>query len=1073
MSLGAAGQKLNLRLFLEGIEVPVIAAQVQCNINAPATASIQIVPDDSAMQFKPRTMVHLFFWDFSQDLPTPQSNQGSVPPFSGYRLLFVGEVIGLTYTKNPLQRSMVLQCADLSTYWDTTYQMFISYGPRGNFFNESSAIWAGGNSMFNDLLDGHVSVLNDYLKRSPKSDGLQNVKGLMGGIISLLEAMGGVANHTRGVNDFFTVAELKNHILQQIVAEQDDDTAQRLFDAKAFMEWLTRGITGAGELVTFRDMLKLLFKWIYYEVIPVTTPYYVQGTQGVTSNKKVTTTTQTVPAGTVTQVQGLRGQAVAQTQLATMDAAASASVAKGMDGPLTALVTDNTLPQTFTNPINAALIILGGLINQTSTTSVDLRIAWNQVATFLNQAIFTVSGVTSTKTVTTKSKPTLDHLNTQIFRPDCFFAAPPKCNVIFPEHEVSFSFNRQFLQEITRLRLNTSGFLTGGGMFGEAFYAPVMSEIQQLAKMQGNSGIRALLPWEIHTGILPKFEHMSEINYVANKQERLLQKDIRGKAYGFGQRAANFNFFKYRFAARSIDLSTRFNPWMVLGFPALIIDKPWLVDTSQAKGSSTSGGSAATGSVVGADVLSDLRTMAVLLKAPLQYLGMVAGLTHNVDQGGGQTSASLTHARSHRITEDDFLGIFATQMTGKAGQQVVKTVLVADQLVQSGDLTLLRFLIDSTPQNASSVASMQAPSPDLSADNGSPLPLSSRPSGLPSTPNSAQASSVLGNSVLSASPNVSGSTITGNTNSVPSKVDRTTVLEPSPYGKLKPGGKGPKGGTVIQIQLGSNQIQKLTGASASAAGSSVGSPSSPVLVWSQAVIVESVKGAPLSSNIPFEELIRPPWFSPLYSSIFIGDRIYKPFFGTGSVVDEGMFLTPQGNLLTNTSQSRSALITQLLSADGDTIKTAQIFEQAKSSGSIKDVPSVEQAVDALAYVYGQVKRQGLDVHRFVSDYTSRPIATLEQMLGSFDLQYAPDATGKKLTVVSGTPGFHSAAIAPFDNLLGLLDNPDAQLPRLSSTGKKGPISTTLDPRPTRRARVVAYAGNIQASIGGLAVGLKG
>ena len=42
----ARGKPLHLRLFLEGQEVPVISAQVQATLFAPASAAIQVVPLD-------------------------------------------------------------------------------------------------------------------------------------------------------------------------------------------------------------------------------------------------------------------------------------------------------------------------------------------------------------------------------------------------------------------------------------------------------------------------------------------------------------------------------------------------------------------------------------------------------------------------------------------------------------------------------------------------------------------------------------------------------------------------------------------------------------------------------------------------------------------------------------------------------------------------------------------------------------------------------------------------------------------------------------------------------------------
>src|SRR4051812_42029256 len=167
MNTGAVGQQLHLRLFLEGIEVPVISSTIQVNLNSPATAAIQIVPLDSIIDFKARTMVHLFFYDYTNDLPDTESS-GSEPqnrtdapiPLSNYSLLFSGEVIGLVMQKTPLGRAATLQCADFSTYWDTAYQMMITYGPNGNFLTEESAVWAGGNAIFNDIIDGHSSVMD-------------------------------------------------------------------------------------------------------------------------------------------------------------------------------------------------------------------------------------------------------------------------------------------------------------------------------------------------------------------------------------------------------------------------------------------------------------------------------------------------------------------------------------------------------------------------------------------------------------------------------------------------------------------------------------------------------------------------------------------------------------------------------------------------------------------------------------------------------------------------------------------------------------------------------------------------
>ena len=63
MSNFGVGSRIRLRLFLEGIEVPVVSATVQVVPNSPSVCSLQIPPLPNGTQLLPRTLVHLFFYD--------------------------------------------------------------------------------------------------------------------------------------------------------------------------------------------------------------------------------------------------------------------------------------------------------------------------------------------------------------------------------------------------------------------------------------------------------------------------------------------------------------------------------------------------------------------------------------------------------------------------------------------------------------------------------------------------------------------------------------------------------------------------------------------------------------------------------------------------------------------------------------------------------------------------------------------------------------------------------------------------------------------------------------------------
>lgn len=1173
--MGAAGQKLGLRLFLEGLEVPVVGAQVQIGINAPATASIQVVPGDKIVELKARTMVHLFFWDYTLDnnntIPEPPDPDRVAAQYGvtvdeaktliatrpdlfgtdeeielrGYKLLFSGEVIGLVMLKTPSGRQAVLQCSDFSTYWDTTYQFFVSYSPDGNFLGTSAAVWAGSDSMFDDLTEGHVSVMNEYLRSKPQTPGLQNVKGLMGGIISLLEAMGGVPKHTHGVNDFFTIAELKNHLLQQIVAEQNDDTAQRLFDDKAFMDWLTRGMSSLGQLTTFRDMMKLLFKYVYYEVVPNPAAMYVRAKQSKTNTKRVTVTTKLdLPGDLRGQIQGNYLAAEKWTvNLFTDDPFDEDKYAKTFKANLTKIANAATMPKIYktkleqtyvwfdkikstagddrtihevgSSPLGNGPTTIGPFPSQTFR---DNRVAWQKVTAILLDILGADIRFTSSRNKVDRTAPELDRLHTQIFRPDCFFAAPPRCNVIFPDQYTNFQFSRNFLQETTRLRLSVDWLFGGdsGGLLAEYHFAPATSDIQKISLKQGNDGLRALLPWEIYSGILPKFESIHEVNYVAGQAERRrgIKGNIIGAATNYAQRTANFNYMKYRFASRTCEISAKFNPFLVCGFPALVIERPFILDPAKTA-DIRSQVAAANPNLKFDDMGEFVRAAANQVGAPTQYLGMIAAISHSVQQDSASTSVTMTHARTHRITDDDFLNIFSAEISKDLQTDTVATVLDASELLKKGDYRLLKFLMDATPQNLDKQLQSTQDASSSNTDNANSPAIATRPDGAPSLDNVAalaQFGSLLSPTPIEKSVNVrvasaqirdsTGIPIRGNVKKDRLKGSRDVILVPDPGGKLTPGTKGPKGGKITQIQcvsdaaiglIGKDTAKRLSSSQKislknSPADSFTRDPVTGKLVlegnvvdssqitylWKNIIIYEEVKTSKkVTKLLPIEEGLRPPWFSPLYSNWFIGAEIYEPFFGCGSVVDEALFLTDTGAATFGTGRSQQqSVLDQLKAAGNDRSKVLQILDDAKAK-NITDVPDIESSVDVLAYIYGEVRRLGLDVHRFVHDYTRRPIANMEEVLGSADLQY--NLTGDILTLVSGIPGFHSTAIADVGGQLhGLLDNPDLALSRLKGgAGKKAPVSRDLDPRPGRRAKVMAYLEEINASTGSLGVGVAG
>lgn len=300
--MGAKVQRLRLRLFIEGVEIPIIASQVQVSPNSPMMASIQIPPLAEATRFLPRSCVHVFFLDFYEaenpnlkrtgasagaKKPGPtvyqqQVNRGVTEDIDTgeleitnefvkdvqnekYKLLFAGELMGFQWTKNPSNRSVVLQCADFSNYWDYAYQ----FNNTDIFGPSMKAMFSGGSTnLFTDFLSSPGEAITKILMTpSTRYPGL---KGLLGGVIHLLEAMGGSYYYDKkyaGQNIFFSLAELRLHLTQMITAYDKDPTSQKLLGG-SFDSLFGRSIGNLGEQASFRKVINMLSSVIFHECYP-------------------------------------------------------------------------------------------------------------------------------------------------------------------------------------------------------------------------------------------------------------------------------------------------------------------------------------------------------------------------------------------------------------------------------------------------------------------------------------------------------------------------------------------------------------------------------------------------------------------------------------------------------------------------------------------------------------------------------------------------------------------------------------------------------------------------------------
>lgn len=1065
----AQGHQLHLRLFLEGIEVPVISATVQMAANTPAAAVIQVIATDKVLDLFPRTVVHLFFYDYIAQSTSPGVAGGDDYRDwfnSHYRLLFMGELTQIQFQKSSGQRAVTLQCMDFSNYWDTTYQ----YNFNGSLFGgRRHAAFIGANSnFFNSPLGHGVGTIARLL--NGRSANYPELRGLLAGVVRMLEAIGGSyygRNTFRGCNDFSSIAELRVKVLQQITAAEKDDSTARLFARKAFNMWMNRASQGLGKLVTFRGLLKMLFGFIFHEVYPCPAAKYVD------SGKRKEKRRYSVPLSKIKKYKGFMSKAnsalnmviIAQVNLEAWRKDKSVPDRNFVRNSTSTYVkswitADRSVNQLYAQGIAIGVPVAkdlqnaqqdmkkiksystnkGGVLsanwsgnNGEQRGTLDrnysaIKRLYARVEASLKSILGKKQGRTSTATVQTQPR-----VNNQIFRPDIYFSAPPRCNVLFPETYDQFGFSRNYLREVSRMELQTHNEILGNSaLFNGRYYAPNVEDVRRGVKLSSRRFARLIMEHELYTGIIPMFENMSEANLFAMRSGKVSKS---GAKVGYAQRAVNFQYFKYRFDARTMEASGRFNPMFVPGFPSLIIDKYMDLTNLELSAQPLK----KLGKYLEVTVDKDTTRGELLRKlVSPQYLGVCSSLQHSVSQDGGRSNYQFMQARVHRE---------GTEYLGVDKPDAWKVV--------------------SDTRKSKVIAGMKT----LPWAKGNRGPF--------------------------------GGTIT-KSRDVSKKYKGKLLSMPGERGKFKVGDEYPAW-----------LFRGLKGAL-----TKYEQQNAKVEIAAFEVTEGGVRRERATVDMPIEEAICPPWIWDGWRVPKIS-KTYEQLFDTTAITDVAGFSAGADKFYVG-QDDQAAISSQKGITKGGKKKqpaatgTDQRSESLTQAGTNQvgvlnqeKERSVETSIDFLVRAYSFVKVNNLDVGDFLRAYSWRPIATMIQILGSADLKITKvettqtkavkkkylrkkarvstytDAKGvthtrerskaiyghkwvkRKVTKITykaeGTEGFHSRAFGDVEDLFGLVSPTVTRVLKLSSNRRK--VAARLDVRKRRREVVRSYVAELTHSKG--------
>lgn len=545
--MSAYAARLNLRLFIDGLEVPVVGARCTFADNADAQADIQLIATDQLMTILPRSAVHLFYYE-TYDLDISTGKEASLGPEDPrrWKLLFFGEVAAVSMQKNDGQRMGMLSCVGPMNYLDFIRQHYLNFRNGGVEFFENAFMGVTADRIKNyDVVGkGVASNLFVWLSASKvKVDG-ETYSNIYTGTQRLVREM------FYGSSVFYAQAFNRLRIGDMIVGLPSDKTAAKLMKMDFFQKFIKNQVGGGGGMVSARQMADMLLGTVMHSMTTIPCPRLDE-----------------------------RGAAL------------------GLDIQTTSL---------------------GG-------------------ETVSNQPYEGAS------------------LNYVVVKPDTWFLAPPTCNIVFPHQYNKLTFQRNYLSEPTRLMLRTSLFFTGRDKWmTERFYSPDFEEINKVMYREGGHLDRMasiLLGHEEFVGLNPLFTWESDLGAYVQK----------GARREYLSQLADYTFWKYRFSTRTMNMSGQFNPNLVPGYPALIMDRV---------------------GVPGA--------------LTRHYMGNVQSIVHSIDQNGGWTHATLTGCYQHDEAADfDGKGRSLNQVTRRGtdgflddrydweniGEEVYQTIFGCGSLV--------------------------------------------------------------------------------------------------------------------------------------------------------------------------------------------------------------------------------------------------------------------------------------------------------------------------------------------------------------------------------------------------------
>ena len=922
-----AGGTINVRAFIEGVEIPVIECVVTESLGGAASASLTVPHHRLGRSILERSLVHLFYYDTDDfDFLRQEAMRGESTfiadgagfdryPISDERrlkLLFWGEVAGYGRVISTHANSLTYSLLGFSNYFDTIKQFQALRGAGS--VSDVERRFSGIEEAFTTGRSGRYGTANSIL--SILREGGDNFQD------SIKELMTEFIVRT---NEFYKSRTTILRLKDMVRAIENDETVEALFDLSVFRRYLRQVISGGGLQVTIRSILQTLAQFLFHDIVEHASPSYF-------------------PLVTA--------------------------------GVRTSLANDQFDP-------DAPVV---------------------------------------------QREDQVDQMTGIVFKPELWWAAPPACNILFPQHYSALQEQVTPLIEPTRTVLKIQPGVSGHrNTITDNFFAPDTESLNSLAESVPLSSQHVfLLPHERYRGVNTNFVFINEIaRLVRNDSYRDYMKSY-----------AQFMHWKSTYSTRRISVtSARHLPNVLVGYTAVAIDP-----------------------TVRSEVVFDFATRAERLR----LARLLASLRSCLRRLRARLAAILNkieRANSILYYFEWLHWVDADEACLNTRDLTPSTAMSDPDAAMSEDPGALSFGTWSI-QNADGRLHIG----NVPSDHDMPEPdvglMEEILPGSPLIPNDQR------NVVLNPRDPPFLGRLLADTNTVNSQV----VIWRAEASSLR--------ARIARVQTAIDEIMRYL--------RSFGYTESPVehvifYVESKTTTLRNGAQGGGSTSISgsyarmhdedidldgnrgdsFDNIIKHGaggFFSDIYDAESIGSDFYSPLYGVGSLIDVGArmqsMLAESGNIEqeVDASVQRSpdeirwqAIVEELCQRDLDATTGTEGFD-------------VEMALDALSDVYRMLVTTGNDMDRFVSSIVARPIATMVDIFGSEILSEESNQSEYGNYSGSGRQagvGFHEFAFIQGASGAETFD----------TTGLESGESDQLDVATARRNRVLAYANAIKVHAG--------